>query len=73
MGFSDHTNSIVPAIVAVSQGAVVIEKHFTLSKKLPGIDQKASIEPKELKELAKVIKDASLSLGEFEKKKQRRK
>ena len=68
VGFSDHTNSLIPAIVAVSQGAVVIEKHFTLSKKLPGIDQKASIEPKELKELAKVTKDASLSLGEFEKK-----
>ncbi len=68
VGFSDHTNSVIPAIVAVSQGAVVIEKHFTLSKKLPGIDQKASIEPRELKELVAAVKDASLSLGEFEKK-----
>tara|TARA_B100001989_G_scaffold9784_1_gene6353 strand:- start:571 stop:1617 length:1047 start_codon:yes stop_codon:yes gene_type:complete len=68
VGFSDHTNSIIPAIVAVSQGAVVIEKHFTLSKNLPGIDQRASIEPAELNDLAKAIKDASLSLGSSKKK-----
>ena len=67
MGFSDHTNSIDTCDCCSLSRSCCNRKHFTLSKKLPGIDQKASIEPKELKELAKVIKDASLSLGVFEK------
>ena len=40
VGFSDHTNSVIPAIVAVSQGAVVIEKHFTLSKNFQALTKK---------------------------------
>ena len=63
VGFSDHTVSNTAAIVAVGLGAVVIEKHFTTSRKLPGIDQKASIEPGELKVLVKELRDAKLSLG----------
>jgi len=51
VGYSDHTPSNLPAITAISLGAVAIEKHFTLSKKLEGIDQKASIEPHELRKL----------------------
>ncbi len=63
VGYSDHTASMIPAIVSVSKGAVVIEKHFTLSRKLPGIDQNASIEPKELFELVKATSEARESLG----------
>ncbi len=63
VGYSDHTPTNVSAIAAVSLGAVVVEKHFTLSRKLPGIDQKASIEPKELKDLAKQTNDAYKALG----------
>jgi len=68
VGLSDHTNSIVPAIIAVSLGAVAIEKHFTISRKLPGIDQKASLEPHELKLLITKCKEAKLALGTDEKK-----
>ncbi len=68
VGYSDHTASMIPAIVSVSKGAVVIEKHFTISRKLPGIDQKASIEPKELKDLVSATKEAKESLGSPEKK-----
>lgn len=63
VGFSDHTPSSTAAIAAVALGAVVIEKHFTLSRKLPGIDQQASIEPKELKALVAAIRECEGALG----------
>ena len=68
VGYSDHTNSNIPAIAAVSQGAMVIEKHFTLSRKLQGIDQKASIEPAEFIKYIKMIREAKISLGDPVKK-----
>lgn len=51
IGYSDHTKGIKVALAAVAFGAKVIEKHFTLDKKMLGPDHKASIEPKELKEM----------------------
>lgn len=63
VGFSDHTPSSTAAIAAVALGAVVIEKHFTLSRKLPGIDQQASIEPQELKSLIALIRECEAALG----------
>jgi N,N'-diacetyllegionaminate synthase len=63
VGFSDHTENNIAAIAAVALGAVSVEKHFTLSKELPGIDQKASLEPQDLKSLVKDIRDCELALG----------
>lgn len=51
IGLSDHSTGIYTALGAVALGACIIEKHFTLSRELPGPDQKASIEPDELAEL----------------------
>jgi len=51
VGYSDHTEGIMVPIIAASLGACVVEKHFTLDKKLPGPDHKASLEPHELKEM----------------------
>lgn len=48
VGYSDHTNGIEVAIAAVALGAIVIEKHFTISRDLPGPDHAASLEPEEL-------------------------
>jgi N-acetylneuraminate synthase len=62
-GFSDHTEGSEAAILATSLGAVFIEKHFTLSRKLPGPDQAASIEPAELKNFVKNIRMAVKMLG----------
>jgi len=50
-GFSDHTIGCYWAYEAIKRGATVIEKHFTLSKELPGFNQKGSAEPRELKDL----------------------
>ena len=63
VGFSDHTEGIVASLAAVSMGALVIEKHFTLSKKLSGPDHKASLSPKELSNLVSSIRQIELSKG----------
>ena len=64
VGFSDHTLGITVPTAAVSLGAVVIEKHFTLDKNLPGPDHKASLEPDELKEMVVAIRDVEKALGD---------
>lgn len=56
VGFSDHTTGIWAAVEAVRLGAVVIEKHFTVSRNLDGCDQIVSLEVPELKLLVKSIR-----------------
>ena len=68
VGYSDHTLGIEVPIAAVAIGAKVIEKHFTLDKKLPGPDHKASLEPDELKEMVKAIRNIEVALGDGIKK-----
>lgn len=63
IGYSDHTIGIVAPIVAASLGAVLIEKHYTLDKALPGPDHKASADIHELTCMVKSVREASLSLG----------
>ena len=63
VGYSDHTLGIIISIAAVSRGACVIEKHFTLDKNLPGPDHKASLEPGELKMMIRAIRDVEVALG----------
>jgi len=64
VGYSDHTLGIEVPIAAVAMGASVIEKHFTLDKALPGPDHKASLEPNELKEMIKAIRNIEVALGD---------
>lgn len=63
VGYSDHSLGITVPIAAVSLGACVIEKHFTLDKSLPGPDHKASLAPREFKEMVKSIRIAEEALG----------
>jgi len=63
IGYSDHSKGIDAAVYAVVLGAEVIEKHITLDRNLPGPDQKMSIEPKELIEMVKRIREAEVMLG----------
>jgi N,N'-diacetyllegionaminate synthase len=70
VGYSDHTLGTIVSIAAVALGACVIEKHFTLDRGLPGPDHKASLEPDELKEMVKAIRDTETALGSEEKKPQ---
>ena len=68
VGYSDHTLGITVPIMAVTLGATVLEKHFTLDKNLPGPDHKASLEPKEFKEMIRAIRDVEKALGSSIKK-----
>lgn len=67
VGYSDHTAGLEVSIAAVALGATLIEKHFTLSKDMQGPDHKASLEPAELKELVKSIRNISAALGRTDK------
>lgn len=65
VGLSDHTKGISVPIAAVALGATIIEKHFTLDHNLPGPDQKASLEPQELKSMVCSIREIEEAVGSF--------
>ncbi len=67
VGYSDHTIYREVPVIAVALGAKVIEKHFTVNKKLKGPDHKASLSPKELFQTIKDIKRSNLLLGSYKK------
>lgn len=67
MGYSDHTQGISVPLAAVARGAVIIEKHFTLDRNLPGPDHKASLEPEEFALMVKQIRIVEESLGSADK------
>lgn len=67
VGYSDHTLGIEVPIAAVAMGAVIIEKHFTLDRTLPGPDHKASLEPDELIALVKSIRHIEQAFGDGKK------
>jgi len=68
VGYSDHTKGIEIPIAAVALGAEVIEKHFTLDKNMVGPDHKASLEPKELKQMVEAIRNIEKAVGNGIKK-----
>jgi sialic acid synthase SpsE len=70
VGLSDHTMDNLSAVVAASSGAVLIEKHFTTDRKLPGVDQAISIEPQELKKLKAELVHVNQILGDDKKQTQ---
>ena len=63
VGYSDHTQGIEIPIMAVAMGATIIEKHFTLDKNMEGPDHKASLEPDELKQMVKEIRNVEKAFG----------
>ncbi len=62
VGYSDHTVGNEATYAAVALGATVIERHFTLSKKFPGPDQKISLNPSEFREMITGIRNLSKAL-----------
>ena len=67
IGYSDHTLGIEMPIAAVALGAQIIEKHFTLNQNLEGPDHKASLNPKQLKQMVCAIRNVESALGVGEK------
>lgn len=68
VGYSDHTPGIEVSVAAATMGAAVIEKHFTLDRKMQGPDHRASLEPEELAALVKAIRNVDQAMGCAEKK-----
>lgn len=63
IGYSDHSVGSEVPIAAAALGAKIIEKHFTLDKKMEGPDHKVSLDPIELKYMVKCIRNVERSLG----------
>lgn len=66
-GYSDHTVGIGAAPFAVAAGAVMVEKHFTLDKNLPGPDHQASLDPAELTAFVRQIRQVDSMMGSSSK------
>jgi pseudaminic acid synthase len=64
-GLSDHTLGIAIPVVAVALGACIVEKHFTLSRSIPGPDSSFSLEPEEFKAMVKAIRTTEKALGKI--------
>jgi len=76
VGYSDHTDGILAPVAAVAAGAKVVEKHITLDRKTPvenfrkrgeylGTDHVLSIEPPELREMVRQIREVESMFGEW--------
>lgn len=63
IGLSDHSMSIIPPVTAVTLGAKVIEKHFTLDRALGGADSAFSLNPTEFEQMVNAIRDTEKVLG----------
>ena len=63
VGYSDHTLGIEVPVAAVALGASIVEKHFTLDKKMNGPDHSASLEPDELKAMVSAIRNLEKALS----------
>lgn len=64
VGLSDHTLGIAVPVAAVALGACLIEKHFTLSRAIPGPDSTFSLEPQEFKAMVEAVRTVEKALGE---------
>jgi len=67
VGYSDHTDGTLVSVAAVAMGAMIIEKHFTMDKKLPGPDHQASLEPESLKLMIQQIRQIEVCIGDGRK------
>ncbi len=63
IGYSDHTEGIEVPIAAAALGATILEKHFTLDKNMEGPDHKASLDPAELCEMVRSVRNIEAALG----------
>jgi len=65
VGLSDHTLGIAVSVAAVAIGACIVEKHFTLSREIPGPDSAFSLEPHEFRAMVEAVRTAEKALGKI--------
>lgn len=63
VGWSDHSEGAAISWAAVARGAVIIEKHITLDRNLPGPDHLASMEPDDFAAFVQGIRDIEAAIG----------
>ena len=63
VGLSDHTHGIAVPVASIALGACLIEKHFTLSRSIPGPDSAFSLEPHEFQAMVEAVRVAEKALG----------
>ena len=63
VGLSDHTLDIAVPVAAVAAGACIVEKHFTISRNIPGPDSAFSMEPHEFKSMVQAVRVAEKAMG----------
>jgi sialic acid synthase SpsE len=68
VGYSGHERGLSPTEAAVALGAVVVERHFTLDRTLPGPDHAASLEPRGLELLVRNVRNVETALGSSTKR-----
>jgi N-acetylneuraminate synthase len=68
VGFSDHSTGTAAALAAAALGAVLIEKHLTLDRKMPGPDHAASLEPGDFAAMVAGIREVGRALGSAQKR-----
>ena len=68
IGYSGHETGIIPSVMASNIGGVVIERHITLDKTMEGLDQAASLEPKEFKKMVEYVRESEKARGKPIKK-----
>jgi N-acetylneuraminate synthase/N,N'-diacetyllegionaminate synthase len=66
-GLSDHSEGFLAAVAAVAMGGVMVEKHFTLDRNLPGPDHHASVDPEGLRVLVDAVRSVEAMLGSPDK------
>jgi 2,4-diacetamido-2,4,6-trideoxy-beta-L-gulose transferase len=70
VGFSDHSQGVIVPLIATGLGTCIIEKHFTLDRKMPGPDHVASLDPAELRQMIREIRIGEKTLGNGKKEPQ---
>lgn len=65
-GLSDHTLGITAPVIAVTQGAKIIEKHFILDKNIGGPDASFSLDEKEFTQMVKAVREAEVAIGQVD-------
>ena len=63
VGYSDHSPGLHIAIAAIGVGALLLEKHFTVDRGLPGPDQALSLMPSELHSFVTAVRQAERAMG----------
>jgi N-acetylneuraminate synthase len=64
IGYSGHEKGVLPTVLAVSQGADVVERHITLDRTMYGSDQAASLGPEGLSRLCRDVNEVEIILGD---------